>query len=260
MTIRSPRGLAAALLAVLLSAPLAAQEGLDADRPGLGNGPAILPKGALQVEAGLPSVAWLSPGGAEGRVVAFPVLLRLGVSGAVELRAGASVHNRLRIRGEAATLERSGMGDLELGAKVALYRDASGSALSVVPSVVLETGHRDFTGGGAEYGVELVGAWPAGAGVTAVPGVRVASVPGGDRRRGLLGMGLGLARPVAGPVEGFVEAAYLALERGADESYAGGGLTWGVARRVQLDGFLNRGLTEHSADWLAGVGMSVRIR
>jgi hypothetical protein len=65
-----------------------------------------------------------------------------------------------------------------------------------------------------------------------------------------------LGFPIHGNGGGYIEAARIA-GGGASNSLAGGGLTWLLHDRVQLDLSIDGGLTRSSPDMLAGFGVSV---
>ena len=62
--------------------------------------------------------------------------------------------------------------------------------------------------------------------------------------------------PISGNFAGYVEAGR-SFGSGTSSSLAGGGVTWLLHDRVQLDLYARRGLTARSPDLQAGAGVSV---
>lgn len=247
------RTLLLAALLVWFAAPAQAQEALAPDRPGLGLGTAVVGPGALYAEVGLPS-------GSQERFRAyriehytFPVLLRLGLTPAVEVRAATNLFNITR-----STINRHSRSDggfdlasLELGAKLRLAEGAAGGpALALVPSVVvpLEGGAATLSLNAAA-GLGLPGGWGLGA-------TTGAAYTDGDVSGAVIGS---LGRGLTAAVAGFVEAGVFPGP-GHTPAYVGGGLTVLVDPAVQFDVYADRRVGGEGADWFFGAGLAFRVR
>ena len=242
-----------------VSPALAAQATISTDRPGLGFSTATVPAGAVQVEVGAPAWSVTSDAGASVRVVTIPSVLRTGLGHGVELRVGSPVYTSTRVRLPGAPAQTTGgFGGLELGAKVSAT--VGRTALAVIPSAILPVGDRAVTGRRTAYTLNAVASWslPSGIGVTGLLGG--ALVPSGAS-------GYSKAGAVAGVVShaltarsgGYVEGGWYPTQGGGNPAYVGAGITQLLAPLVQVDAWLDRGVSSAAADWLFGVGIAVRL-
>lgn len=103
------------LALLLLAAPLAAQETISTDRPGLGFGTYVVQPGTVQWEIGVPDFQVNDDGGTSSRVLDFATLLRIGVSDRFELRLGSPVYVFQHAESGGASRNTEGIADLELG-------------------------------------------------------------------------------------------------------------------------------------------------
>src|SRR5207247_512674 len=116
------------------SATAAAQddENTDPDRPDVTNTAHLIPPGQLQIEFG----GIRTRETPNQHIVGSPLTLRFGIGDWLEGRVGAD-NALIRLSGDA---EASGVGNLQLGAKVRLWRERGGiPAISVVPAGALPT-------------------------------------------------------------------------------------------------------------------------
>ena len=128
-----------ALLAATLSLAQTKAEPIEADRPSFTNGPAVVPRGRLQVESGL---TYQSSRGAHD-LSGPEAVLRYGLREDLELRLGLPDYNLARI-GERRF---EGFGDTYVGAKVRLGAPFLGFDVGLIPGVFLPSGRRGFTSG-----------------------------------------------------------------------------------------------------------------
>lgn len=114
----------------LLARVPAAEAQVEADRPGLTTGTAVMARGRAQVELGTPDAFFYRFGGATEFFGTVPLLLRVGVGQGVEARFATTVLSFTDddVSFEAAT-------EVEVGAKVRLFDGPA--RLSVVPSLVV---------------------------------------------------------------------------------------------------------------------------
>ena len=263
MALRLP---ALALLVLAASGPASAQ--ISTDRPGLGYSPSVVPRGAVQVEAGLPqaarerdevrALAVAGPTVVTVSAYSFPVLLRYGLSDAVELRLGSSAYDVVDVAvdppvdGADRTEGSAGLDLIEVGAKVQLA--TNGPVVAVLPSVRVPT--VEYLDWGLD--ARTVAGWTLTdrLGLTTVLGASYTDDDPDGRlsAEAVASVGLSLADAVS--VYGEV-AAY--PQRGATPVLAGGGLLVLVSPRVQLDASFDLGVTDRAPDLLFGAGASVRL-
>lgn len=255
------------LLPAGLAAPTAAQGTISTDRPGLGLGTAVAPPGAFQIELGLPGFATTDLGEDAGSVTFFnfPTLLRVGLFGRLELRAGSTVYNVGRFSEGEDDLDAEGFGDVEVGLKYNLVPGSEGvPAVSLVPSVVIPTGEPGFSAERAVInGAVIAGfALPSALGLTTTV---YASLPTAEEGLASGGLVAALGRALTETVSGYVEGGYFLVENpegvdaGNDPAYVGAGLAFLATPTIQLDAFVDFGLSDAAADFLYGIGLSTRF-
>lgn len=257
------------LLVLCLLVPTAslsarAQDTIATDRPGLAFSPLVVPQGALQIELGLPQVTRtrFDSGTATGTstLVDTPTLLRYGVVPRLEVRLGASLYNRASLSlGGGETDATTGVGDAEVGVKYQAIAGTDGVLpnLSLVGSVILPTGADGFTAVDPVVTANAVAglALPSGVGATLVAGATLPTADGASASGTLVGL---VGRSITPTVSGYVEAGVFPTD-GATPVLAGAGLAVLVTPTVQLDAFVDAGLTDAAPDLVGGVGVSVRF-
>jgi len=241
----------ACLLAYAI-APAAWADAPAFDRPGMGFAPAVLPAGSFDWEQGLPDIERDSDGGVRSTTLSADTLFRFGLASTLELQLAGSPFNRTTVRGAGLRAHATGAGDTAIALKWAPALDSKTNALALLGAVSFDTGSDAFTNGTT----------------VASFGMAASHDLGGNRSLGFYanvdhGGGLStwtasasLGFPVHGDLGGYVEFARIA-GGGSSSSLAGTGLAWTLHDRVQLDASVDVGLTRHSPDWLAGVGVSV---
>lgn len=242
----------------------AAPSPIATDRPGFLFSSATVGRGTVQAELGLPAVTLFEfDGGTELRSTSFVGLLRFGVTEDFELRLGAPVYTELRSELGRFRDTESGYGDLEVGTKWHLLDNERGRpSFALIPSVILPTGEDGLTAEEPVYQLNAAFDWALadGWGLTALAGYL--NGPDGDDRYGQETVGLALGRSLPSPAwSAYGEAVYLATDLdGADDgAYLGGGVKYLISNDVQIDVNFDRGLTDGSADWLFGLGLSARF-
>lgn len=244
---------------VALLAPLHGGEDeapLSTDRPGFLFAPTVVPRGRLQVEAGLPTLTLFRDAGDETRAWSLPVGLRYGLSESFELRASLPTWTDVRAESGATSDRDEGFGDSEVGAKLALA-PLAGGPFALQGSLRLPTGADDFSTdelGGSLFllhGRDLSGFWlQTMAGVSYLP-IEAAE----DQTTGALAALL--SHPLGDDLGAYVEATALpGLNHAAGQSYLGTALIWAPCERVQLDLSVDFGLDDDSSDVIAALGFS----
>ena len=156
---RNAAGGAAAVLAVMLAIPAAAQErDYCSTRPSLGQSACVLEAGRFAVETGLAD--WERDDAGDMRVDRIAIgdtLVRIGVTDHAELQIGwtpfGTVREADRAGGTVRRFDR--VGDASIGARVALHNpDGSGFSWGLQPTVTLPVGRTPV--GEGDWGAELV--------------------------------------------------------------------------------------------------------
>lgn len=237
-------------LTLLVASPSGAQESVASDRPGLGFSTRTVAPGFVQGELGAPDLDFA--GAASGPSVAFPLALRAGVAGPLEARVGTVWVTA------ANHADPDGLAGLRLGIKVDVPVDAFD--LVAIPEVVLPVGPDGVSPPEPVWSLNLAAGMPlaGSAGLTLVAGALLEpSEDGGHEPGGALAAVVGA--PVAGPIAAYVEAgAY--PRSGGDPAYAGAGLILASSRSLQLDGWVQVGLSDASADVRGGIGVAFLIK
>lgn len=141
-----------------------AQESIQPDRPDFLFAPTVVPVKTMQIEAG-PNLAFTRGGGVNAASYSLPVQLRYGCTANAELRLACSPWNVER--DEAANETADGVGDVELGTKVALCEeDGWRPQACVVVAGRFPTGSKDVSD--RQFGASLAfsGAWDLGDGAS----------------------------------------------------------------------------------------------
>jgi hypothetical protein len=239
--------LAAAAIVVALPGPAGAEElAISADRPGYSDSTAIVPQFHLNAEAGVAETF-----GKEGLSADFPeLLLRLGLLEWLEARLVAP--NFMVVsprRGES----QSGFGDMGVGVKLA-HSFSDRFSMSLVPQVSFPTGNEELTSEGVDpaaglnYAVALTEALALAGNVAFAYGTQA----GTYELSGSVSAGYGFTDEFGAYAE-FI----LIYPEGDDLVPAvGGGYTWLLAPRVQVDASFDVGLTE-GFDPTFGAGVAV---
>lgn len=233
---------------------------ISTDRPGILYGTAIVPAGHLQLEAGWPTWQLDDSDGERETQVATPTFLRFGISDTFELQIAESPFNHVIARTGADENSATGAGDMQIGAKWLLRNgDAHGPALVLVGYVSAPTGSAAFTAGGPAYNLNLVGAWSldANTSFSAMASYTRAPEPGDGHADSSIAA-INFSRSFNERVGGYLEAGWFpGFHDVQATALAGAGMTFLIGRRVQLDGFFDRGLNRASPDWMLGIGTSV---
>lgn len=236
------------ILAPSAAAEAGAQETIASDRPGIGSGSFVLPRGTIQLETGIE----YARSGAVDSYSLGQALVRVGVP-RVEMQVFA---NSLVVRrgGVGADPSSTGVQDVGLGVKAPLVRDAeAGFSLSIQGVVTAPTGSDALT----------ADAWVGT--VNALADVALGSRAGVGVNVGRAGIATDAANvttvivtPAVSLGGGFGAYAGWAGAFGADEDthVAEGGVTYLPSADLQLD--LNGGWDAERDDWFVGFGIARR--
>lgn len=246
----SARRIAAVAVALIVTTAGRADDSPAFDRPGIAFAPATIGAGAIAWEQGLPDVERDSAKGVRATTSSADSTLRIGLTASLEVQLQGSAWNRLDVRGHGMSFRARGGGDTTIGIKWAATMPAD-CELAVLGNATIDTGSPAFTNGRPVYSLGATAARKLG------EDSAVALYANVERSGGAPTWTLSpnLSFPIAGPLGGYVEAGRVA-GGGESETLAGGGFTFGIADRVQLDLFGLAGLTSHSPDFEGGFGVS----
>jgi hypothetical protein len=252
---------AAAAAAACCLPPVAAaadDDTIATDRPDFVESSQVVGRGRVQLET---SLQWerARAEGVTARTSTTPTLLRVGVGDTLELRAETDG----RTIAHAAGATTAGYADTSLGLKWHVA-DQHGTApsLGVLLHADLPSGSAGLRGTGVRPSLRLAAEWELADGLSfgVMPGVGTDNDERGARRGyGILAATLG--RDLTERLHGFVELAAPRIgraDRGGTETSFDTGVTWMLARDMQLDAALTRGLNRRTADLGIGLGLSVR--
>ena len=249
-----PAPVNAAVIALLcLLVPAAAQADAPAfDRPGIAFSPAVLPARSFDWEQGLPDLQFDDAGGTRSRLYAADTTLRMSLTSTLELQVGGSLWNRLDASSAGTSSRAEGAGDSKIGLKWARPLPASKLSLGILATVTHDTGSAAFTNGSPIYSLGAVLGRDMGAGRSLAGYLNVDHSGVGNTWTASSNFGF----PVHGNLAGYVEVGRIAGS-GNSSTVGGGGLTWLLHDRLQLDMYARRGLTTRSPDLQAGFGVSM---
>jgi len=248
-------------VAVLLVAAVGSARADDSpvpgfDRPGLGfSTDTVKPRG-VALELGFPTYERAHDASGTSREVTSSVLLRTGLTQAMELQVQASPWNRHRITtaGAAAATD-EGRGDTAVSLKWAGPGSTETTSWALRASAVVDTGRSSFSDGrqyalAASVEDQLSDRWTVafyashqrGAGSHSSTWSPSVSFEATER--------FGI----------FVEAGFTATSDEPHEAVAGAGVTWALTPRIQFDASFDAGLDEKSPDLQAGLGVSIFLK
>ncbi|MDM4764915.1 transporter [Pelomonas sp. SE-A7] len=257
--------LAIPLLALLLGGAARADDVLITDRPGLVESSSTVGKGRLQLETSL-AFARDKSGGSTARLRSTPTLFRIGTGEDWELRIETDGALRSRLTESGMSQRASGYADTALGLKwhVQDGDEASGKpGLAWLFHLDMDSGSAAFRGQGLRPSVRLTAEWelPRDWSAGLIGGLYRDRVESGRHFTGaILGGSLGFALNEAW--HGYVELAgeQLASQRhGGKTITAGAGVTWLLAKALQLDLSFSRGVNKAAPDFAWALGLSTRF-
>ncbi|MBW8822768.1 MAG: transporter [Xanthomonadales bacterium] len=220
------------------------------DRPGLSFASWSLPQGGLVWEQGLPDASWQRDGDTRTTQAEADSRLRMGLGHGVELQIAGTPYAWQSTRG--ATKSRvHGQGDTDVALKWTLPLSSQSWSLALLATHKFASGGQAF--GSPGHADQLAAAVTRDLGSNRSLGGYLARDSQQQGRGWMSALSYGF--PLTDALSGYVETG---LGNGIDRArVAGGGLTMLLHHRVQLDGWVLRGLDRGSPDWQAGFGVSV---
>jgi Putative MetA-pathway of phenol degradation len=244
-----------------------AEEPISTDRPDFVESSDVMGLGRWQVETGLQSERTQADG-LKSRTTTTPLLLRLGVGHALELRleTDGAVRSTTTDTASGATLRERGLSDVSPGLKWHMRDgdEAQGTpAIAWLAHVDVDSGSRAFRGRGLRPSLRVVAEWelPQDFSVGVMPGLRLDKDEDGSRfTSGLVAVTVGKALSPAW--HAFAELAgddLGAKPHRQPVQFFDMGVTYLVTESLQLDAAVTRGLTSATPDLAWGVGLSMRF-
>ncbi|KAA8995108.1 transporter [Stenotrophomonas cyclobalanopsidis] len=245
-------------VAVLLVAAVGSARADDSpapgfDRPGLGFSTDTVKPRSVAMEFGFPAYERAHDASGTSRELTSSVLLRTGLTEAMELQVQASPWNRRRMTtaGAAAATD-EGRGDTAVSLKWAGPGSTETTSWALRASAAIDTGKSSFSDGrqyalAASVEHQLSDRWTGafyashqrGAGSHSSTWSPSVSFEATER--------VGI----------FIEAGFTATSDEPHEAVAGAGVTWALTPRIQFDASFDAGLDEKSPDLQAGLGVSI---
>jgi len=250
-----------------VASPVAAQSDapINTDRPSFTSAPRVVGPGVVQIESGVVAGRDTVDEVTAQTLTAPDVLVRLGLTRRLELRAGTAgwIREDSGRPGQPAT---SSASDTAVALEYQLaFQEGVGLDLAVIAGTSVPTGGAASTGTIDPF-VRLV--WNRALGAAASLGGTVnwsqPTVPGPSERERLrtLEASLVLGHGLGGSWSAFWEAVgrHEDLDADATSWFANAGLLKTFGADWQADAWLGRGLSETAADWAFGAGLSFRFR
>jgi hypothetical protein len=243
--------LAPSLVLALATGAARADDAPAFDRPGLSFAAAVLPAGSFDWEQGLPDFERDSADGVRTTTYAASTEFRLGLGHALEVQLAGSPWNRVTVRDHGAHASNTGAGDTRVAVKWAPPLSTEGLSFALLGAVSFDTGSAESSSGTTVSTLGVVLSRDLGDGRSVGGYLNVDH----DRSSNVVSSSLSYGFPVNDAVGGFVEVGH-SSGGGPSTGVAGGGLTWLVDNRLQLDLSAHVGLTSNSPDLDAGFGIS----
>lgn len=254
-----PRSILFMAAACCLPPPASADDdAIATDRPDFVESSQVVGRGRVQLET---SLQWerARDAGVTVRTLTTPTLLRIGVGDTLELRAETDG----RTIAHAGGVTQAGYADTSFGMKWhAADQAGRAPSLGVLLHADVSSGSTALRGAKLRPSLRLAAEWELADGLSfgVMPGIGTDNDERGARRGyGILAATLG--KDLGERLHGFVEVAAPRIghaNRGGTEASFDTGVTWLLARDIQLDAALTRGLNRRTADLGIGLGLSVR--
>lgn len=236
---------------------------LITDRPDTAEASQVVGLGRLQVETSF-ALSHDSAAGVTTRDYNFPTLLRYGLIEPLEVRVEG---NMIQIETQTGTSTQTGFTDLAFGAKAHL-QDGGGWApsLGLLAHLTVPTGKNSFSSNALEPEFKVLMDWELplefSLGTNAGFDVPVQDASGDKFMRFLYAVALGHGIPGVGDrLRAFVElaGAFPTMQGKNGEHTFDAGFALLVTPNIQVDSFVQIGLTSATTDLATGLGLSFRL-
>ncbi len=253
------------LLALFRVANAGESGNLVTDRPDFVESSDVVGDGRFGVEVGL-AVERTRRDTFRARTMSTPVLLRMGIGQAWELRVETDgrVVQRLDDLTQGIRMTDLGYADVSIGAKWhVLDESATTPSVGVLAHIDLDSGSPIFRGNGLRPSLRLVAEWdlPAGMSLGVMPGAALNKSPDGTHNwSGIFAAVLG--KSLSEQTRTFIEIALPRIARithGGTLATIDTGITYLLSPAWQIDTALYKGLNRNTADLIWTVGLSSKF-
>ena len=235
----------------------AQEEPLITDRPDFTESPVAVQPGRVQLETGY---TFEEAGIVETQSLG-EVLLRIGISEAIELRLGVNSYQSEESPGG----DSSGLEDSSLGLKIELSQGGDEvrflePAAALLITTTLSTGSEELGEPHLGPGMLLALNWPLGESWGVAANLGLSYVSDGGEQFAEARFSLAMGADLGGPWGGFIEYFDSIRESagGGDRHFANAGLTYLLSADLQLD--LRAGIElEGETAYFAGLGLAYRL-
>jgi hypothetical protein len=223
------------------------------DRPGISFSTSTLPAGTFAWEQGLPDFNYDSGGGSRSLLLSADANFRVGLMDHLELQVALPWWNELSEKSGGVRNHENGAGDVGLSLKAELPSTCDKLSWAVLGGATFETGSQAFTAGGTEVDVGVTVSDQLSDELSASAYVNF------DRLNGVSTWTFSPAISYAlnDKLGVFLEAGVDLAEGSSADTVVGGGVTYMISAKVQLDFSLDFGVGGHAPDVSGGVGFSV---
>jgi hypothetical protein len=238
------------------AAPVAAQPVQETpafDRPGISFSVTTLPVGSVAWEQGFPDWSRDRSDGVTVSDYTAATNLRVGLADRLELQVGHSAFNWRHQRGQGLRESKNGSADTTLLLKHSLPAASPDLGWALMGGATLPTGDAEFGNDHTRYTLGSTVEWARG------ENSAIALYLNADWDQADTTWTLSPSYSVSlnDRWAVFVEAGYSRSSQDGDSYVAGGGVTWMLTPRLQLDLYSDFGLTDASTDVQAGFGFSL---
>jgi Putative MetA-pathway of phenol degradation len=223
------------------------------DRPGMGDGTAIVPTGVLQLESGYR----FTRVGSDKEHTLGEVLLRVAPAEKLEFRIGVDSYLFTRSPGS----DDSGFGDGSLALKYKLFENDNGPGevnLSTILGTSLPTGSKLYRENSIQPWTQLILDWNVYQNLALTYNLYYSRAGSGSERYNKFAGGVAVSFPLASRTGCFLEYYAVAVESGYGQntSYFDGGITYLINDNCQVDIHSGLGLDDDHPNYFVGVGLS----
>lgn len=254
---------ASALLVMTVSLSTIAQaadtDSVGFDRPGIGFSTAIMPANHVAWEQGLPDMTY-SKNKIDGQSIKTTMyqadtLIRTGLGSNIELQLGWAGATWLRSSSNTGSQQHFGYADSSIGIKALLPLSSQQLSWAVLLASTLNTGDAEFgddkktlsVGSTLNYDINDAYSTALYANVDRYDGDHTWTVSPS------------LSFALTDNIGSFIEYGYSKAQGQSQQSVMGGGLTWMVHPKVQLDLSADIGLNHEAPDLQGGFGISINF-
>lgn len=253
-----------AAIAVLFPVAAAADDAINADRPGIADGSMVVGRGRFQIETGLQQ-EFRDQSGERAHTVFSPTLIRCGLGDAWEMRIESNIYAWSRITAADGTFTKSnGNAPFSIGTKFHFQdADSTHPSLGIIARVSPRSGSGDYRTHHTTGDMRLVADWDFADAWSLNPNIGLARYEDGSGQVFLAGLfAATLSYSVSNKLSIFLDGAAQTPEQknGKTMTLYDTGIAYQMTPDMQLDmsaGIRDRGDT--TANQFIGAGISVRF-